>query len=75
MKTAILAFAAVAAALPATPLRARQEIPSTSSSTTQPESLVDAIPINIVTSLRRPNGDVIGILKPRDEASDAVDEA
>ena len=34
-------------------------LPSTTSSTTQPESLVDAIPINIVASLRRPNGDVI----------------
>ncbi|KAM0709724.1 hypothetical protein Q7P35_003764 [Cladosporium inversicolor] len=45
------------------------------SSSSPPTSLLDAIPINIVTSLRRPNGDVIGILKPRAQILDAVNVA
>lgn len=79
MKIAILAFVALAVALP-TSLQPRvslvdecnmlytetdihfpqqQEDVNPVSSSSTPESLLDAIPVNLVASIRRPNGDVI----------------
>ncbi|KAM0719770.1 hypothetical protein Q7P37_003903 [Cladosporium fusiforme] len=73
MKIAILAFAAVAVALPAAPAadaNAKQPEAKQPAPKAQPvDRLMDGdIPVNMVTTLKRPNGDVIKILKTRQDA-------
>lgn len=55
MKIAILAFAVAAVALPTAPAAKADQL----TAKRQVAELLDAVPVNVGTSLRRPNGDVI----------------
>lgn len=55
MKIAILAFAVAAVALPTVPAAKADQL----TAKRQVAELLDAIPVNVGTSLKRPNGDVI----------------